>query len=72
MKYTITMTAYEMAMLDAACRACGLPLMSALVVEANQQAPEAKAEPVSGMDGATAPAAQSVPALSDTTELGEQ
>ncbi len=72
MKYTITVTAYEMAMLDAACRACGLPLESALVVEANQQAPEAKAEPVSGMDVATVPTAQSTPASSDATEPGEQ
>lgn len=36
MVYSFQLTAYELAMLDAACRACGLPLASALVKTANQ------------------------------------
>jgi hypothetical protein len=35
MDYTIKLTAYELAMLDAACRASGLPLISAIVKTAN-------------------------------------
>ena len=35
MDYTIKITAYELAMLDAACRASGLPLISAIVKTAN-------------------------------------
>lgn len=30
MEYTIKLSAYELAMLDAACRACGLPLVEAV------------------------------------------
>lgn len=36
MKYTIKTTVYETAMLDAACRACGLPLAGALTMAANR------------------------------------
>ena len=70
MKYTLEMTAYEMAMLDAACRACGLPLVSALVVTANRRTAEGvqEAESSRPVEDA-APEAESADTPSDTEKL---
>ena len=64
MKYTLEMTAYEMAMLDAACRACGLPLVSALVVTANRRTAEGEQEMQQPAE--VAPEADSADTPSDT------
>lgn len=66
MKYTLEMTAYEMAMLDAACRACGLPLVSALVVTANRLAAEGSQE---ASQPEETPEAEDVDTPSDTEKL---
>lgn len=67
MKYTLEMTAYEMAMLDAACRACGLPLVSALVVTANRRTADAAQE--TPQPAEAAPEAESADTPSDTEKL---
>ncbi|MBQ3218505.1 MAG: hypothetical protein IJB33_06500 [Akkermansia sp.] len=53
MEYTIKLSAYELAMLDAACRACGLPLVAAVAQAVDLQMTGGKKEEGESLFSAT-------------------